>query len=261
MIRKIFSLLLSPGPKHSLFQAICYVCISVLICVPSALWLLFPDQTFTKKKTLAIKNIFLKTDSVTKLPVVLFSEILNLSSDQPALLHNFSTKHAEELLKQTRAFSSVNIKKSSENKGLIISFSLHEPIAYLGNVKNTLINHNGFSFPAHPFFKPLHLPIIFFHNNDFIDWKMSNEAMQIIHTIFDTLDHAQIKIIDLSYIHTYPEEVFIHLSCGDLLRLRKNHTRNGLTHYLQTKKYLHEQTKGACIYDLRFPNYLLFSSL
>lgn len=259
MVRKLLSLLLTTGPKHSVFQAICYVFLSILVCVPSALWLLFPEQTLTKKKTLAIKNICLKTDSSIRLPVILFSEILNISSDQPTLLHNFSTTYAEEVLRQTRVFSSISVKKSSENKGLIITYSLHSPMAYLGNLKNTLINHEGLCFPCHPFFKPMNLPTVFINEEDLINWKASDEVIQILHLILEKLDHKQIETIDLSHLHTYPEEIFVRVSCGDLLRLRRNNTENGLSCYLQTKQHLRSQTQEACIYDLRFPDYLLFS--
>lgn len=259
MIKRFFSFFLSPGPRYPIFYALCFVFLSMLICMPSALWFFFPERIFVTQKSPVIKNIFLKTSSTTKLPAVLFSELLHLSSDQPTLLHHFSTSQAEERLKQSGVFSHVSVQKLSDDKGISISYALHTPLAYLGNFQNTLINHSGFRFPCYPFFNPLNLPVVFFHEDDLQQDRVREEALLPLHLILQKLNQDVIQEIDFSTMRTYPEEIIIRLICGDLLRLRYRNLEEGLVHYLQVKEALHPPS--PTLYDLRFPDYLLFTSL
>lgn len=259
MLRRFISIFTSPGPRYSIFYAVCLIFISTLICLPSALWLFFPERIFATQKSPTIKNIFLKTDSHAKLPAMLFSEILNLSSDQPTLLHHFSTQQAEERLQQTGVFSRLSIQKVSDDKGISIFYSLHTPLAYLGNFQNTLINHSGLCFPCYPFFKPLNLPTIFFHKDDIQHNIVCEQALAPLHLILQKLSCEAIQEIDLSMLHTYPETITIRLASGDLLRLRNHILEQGLSNYLQAKQSLH--LPSPILYDLRFSDYLLFTHL
>ncbi|WP_238318217.1 cell division protein FtsQ/DivIB [Chlamydia ibidis] len=255
-------MLFSPGPRYSFTHALGYITLSVLIFVPTARWLLFPDVScISEGKPVPIKNIFLMPMSQNKLQGTIFSELLELYADSPSYLNQFSTKQAEILLEKQKVFSHIAIKKVPDNKGIVISYALHTPIAYLANKTNTLIDQSGNFFPCQPFFRPLKLPRIFFAKQDLEYPVLPSWKMDIISILLRELMNDVPTSIDVSSTDNYPGEVVITLHSGTLLRLRRNSLEKAIKCYhIARERQLIKQDKQYLV-DLRFPNYLLVKEL
>lgn len=244
---------LSPGPVYSRLRVFCLVTVSVVIVLPIGFWILLPGASFVKKIH-QIKNILLKTDSPYKLSSLLFAELLDLSVDRPRFLQDFSTRQAESLLQQTEVFSSVLVEKASDTKGIIVSYSLHRPIGYVGNATNLLFNREGQVFPCRPFFPVLNLPKVFFSEDDLKEGRLPGFKLQAIFTIFDVLPFPPAGI-DLSTMQRYPGEIVVLLESGAQLRLTEATLEQGLKRYLQAVTQIDSLSTAVC--DLRHPGYLL----
>ncbi|WP_348663196.1 hypothetical protein [Chlamydia vaughanii] len=262
MVRSFIKMLFSPGPRYSFSYALLCIFLSTLIFIPTIHWFLFPETfSFLTRKPLPIKNIFLVSSSHYKISEVIFSEFLELSADNPTFLNQFSIKQAETSLKEVGVFSSVSIEKVPDNKGIIIFYSLHSPIGYLGNQTNTLINQSGQRFPCQPFFKSLNLPKIFFSEEDLRASVLPSWKIDIADLLLDELQSDPPKIIDMSFTEIYPMEIVVTLRSGNILRFRYHALHSGLENYhrVQTSTLLEENQ--SYIYDLRFANSLLLRKI
>lgn len=260
MLRSYIKTLLSPGPKYSLSYSLLCIALSILVCIPPVHWLLFPEAyTLLSKKNLPIRNIFLVSSSPYKLSVILFSELLGLSADHPTSLQQFSTKQAEMTLRACGVFSSLSVQKAPDNKGIIIFYSLHTPLGYLGNQTNTLINSLGERFPCQPFFKSLNLPKIFFSQQDIEETTLPAWKIAIADLLIKELQLDPPEVIDVSCTEMYPMEIVVTLRSGHLLRLHYHALQSGLENYRRMQASVSIEEKCQYIYDLRFPYCILFS--
>lgn len=260
MTRRFFKTLVSPGPRYSLSFALSCILCSVLICIPTLHWLLFPE-TFSlfSKKPLPLKNMFLVTTTPYTLPEIFFSEALHLSADHPISLSQFSVKQAEAALEKLNIFSSISIEKAPDNKGIIIYYALHTPIGYLGNRSNTLLNKTGHCFPCQPFFHTLNLPKIFFPLSDLKQNNLPSWKLDIINELTQELHTDPPHIIDLSHTDAYPIEITVTLHSKNILRLRYDQLKSAIMHYHQLQTSTIIEKNHPYIYDLRFPNYALLN--
>ncbi|QVE49387.1 hypothetical protein SBV42_01215 [Chlamydia crocodili] len=262
MVRSFIKMLFSPGPRYSISYALLCIFLSTLIFIPIIHWLLFPETfSFPTTKALPIKNIFLVSSSPSRIPEVIFSETLQLSADHPTFLHQFITKKAEATLKDLGIFSSIAVEKIPDNKGIIIFYSLHSPIGYLGNQTNTLINHSGEQFPCQPFFKSQKLPEIFFSKKDLNLTILPSWKLDIATLLIEDLKEDPPVVIDLSLTEMYPMEITVSLSSGNLLRFQYHTLREGLKNYHLTQNSAVIDSQQPYIYDLRFHNHLLLSKI
>ncbi|ANH78707.1 hypothetical protein Cs308_0537 [Candidatus Chlamydia sanziniae] len=255
-------MLVSPGPRHSFFYVTMFILISVLLCIPTFCWLFFPEiSLLSKPHPIPIKNLFIVSSNPTKISGIIISELLGLSADVPTFLHEFSTKQAEATLHNLGIFSSVTVKKFPDNKGLIISYTLNTPIAYVANQSNTLFNLEGNRFPCQPFFQMLTLPRVFFPIEDLLVPLLPAAKISLVASLLQELARDSLAIIDLSTADDYPGEIIVTLASGSLLRLPRHALKPALDFYKDTKKSLPIDTQEQYIYDLRFSNFLLLKKL
>lgn len=89
-----------------------------------------------------------------------FTELLELSIDNPINLYAFNSKEALGKLLASPVIKEAKIVKISPGT-IWVDYSLRKPIAILGDYSNTMIDHEGVPFPIKPFFTPKILPEIF----------------------------------------------------------------------------------------------------
>lgn len=88
-------------------------------------------------------------------------ELLGLSVDQPTNLFAFDAKAAAKNLNDTGAIKQAVVKKIRPGT-LHIDLALREPLAYVGNYTNTVIDAEGIMFPLKPYYTPKRIPIVYF---------------------------------------------------------------------------------------------------
>lgn len=93
-------------------------------------------------------------------------ELLGLSVDHPINLFDFDAKEAEKKLKDTVAIKQAVVKKIRPGT-LHVEYVLRQPIAFVGNYTNTVIDGEGIMFPLKPFYTPKKIPIVFFDDASF----------------------------------------------------------------------------------------------
>ncbi|AAD19046.1 Uncharacterized protein BN1224_CV14_A_09480 [Chlamydia pneumoniae] len=261
MIRRFFKTLFPPGPQYSLCYASILIVLSSLVCVPTFCWLFLPELSLSKFNPSPIRNLFLVSSTLSKVPPTAIAEHLRLSADAPTYLHEFSIKEAESSLHALGIFSSLVIEKSPDNKGITIFYTLQTPIAYVGNRSNTLCNLEGSCFLGQPYFPSLNLPQIFFSQEDLKMQKLPKEKMLFTKILLKELAMESPKIIDLSLSDAYPGEIIVTLSSGSLLRLPIKTLDRALDLYKHMKKSPVIESEKQYVYDLRFPNFLLLKAL
>ncbi|WP_201456347.1 hypothetical protein [Chlamydia sp. 17-3921] len=263
MVNSFFKKIFSPGPKFSVFSSFIIIALSSLICVPTLCWLFFPENIFTSKICdVPIKNLFLKSASLHKLPGIVFSELLELSANDPTFLKHFSVKHAEKTLREIGIFSSIVINKVPDNKGIAIFYSLKTPVAFVANQSNMLFDLKGSCFPCTPFFPPLNLPSVFFSEKDLATLELPKIKTALIMELIEELSFSNLKTIDLTAYDNFPGEIVVSLSSGDILRLPGEAFLSALQLYkiVRTDPSLID-LNSHYIYDLRFPNTLFLKKL
>ncbi|SPN74018.1 hypothetical protein C10C_0881 [Chlamydia serpentis] len=261
MIRRFLKTLFSPGPQYTLCYAATLIALSTVVCVPIFCWLLLPEISLFKPHPSPIRNLFLVSSTLSRVPPTAIAERLHLFADSPTYLHEFSIKEAESILNALGIFSSLAIEKSPDNKGIIIFYTLHTPIAYVGNRSNMLCNLEGNYFLCQPYFHSLNLPLIFFSEEDLAMKKLPAEKMSLVTILMQELVTESPKIIDLSLSDFYPGEIVVTLSSGNLLRLPTKTLNTALDLYKHIQKSSLIDVENQYIYDLRFPNFLLLKTL
>jgi acyl-CoA synthetase (AMP-forming)/AMP-acid ligase II len=88
------------------------------------------------------------------------AELLGLSSDRPVSARAFSLDLARERLMRSALISDAHIKWSGPNT-LYVDYTVRQPIAWLEDYDNVVVDREGYPFPFSPFFSPKHLPLLY----------------------------------------------------------------------------------------------------
>lgn len=196
------------------------------------------------------------------------AELLDLSVDRPTNLYQFNSKEAEKKLINSSLFKSSKIKKI--RPGIIhVSYDLREPIAFLADFSNTLIDAEGVPFPFKPFFTPKKLSKIYLglDPQEELKWgkqiadprfDLAKELLQPLSMMSRQL-HSHISWIDVSkaFAPSYGERQIVIVeeqketsSYHRILRLSTENIYQNLANYVQMRNILALQSG---VVDLRIP--------
>lgn len=144
------------------------------------------------------------------------AELLNISVDQPYSSVTFDIDKAKKRLLKSPLISHAEIKLIMPNT-LYIDYSVRQPIAWIEDYVNVVIDKEGYPFPFTPFFSPKNLPAVFFglapfgmKSNDSerptVQWgtPLSGKYIQLAFDILSIIDDPHnsdffsIKRIDVS---------------------------------------------------------------
>jgi hypothetical protein len=94
------------------------------------------------------------------LKTVYLAELLDLSLDKPLNLYRFNTKEASRKLLSSPLIKEARVKKIRPGT-IYVDYVLRNPIAFLADYSNTVIDGERYLFPYKPFFTPKRLPEIY----------------------------------------------------------------------------------------------------
>lgn len=207
------------------------------------------------------------------------AELINLSSDRLYSSLTFDLKKAEQKLLRSPLISHAVVKLIKPN-ALYIDYTIRQPIAWLEDYPNVVLDKEGYPFPFSPFFSPKNLPAIYFGLGSFgmpalepdrpvAQWGMPLRgkyvglALNILSIVSDpkVADFFCVKRIDVSnaYAESYgTREIVIitedfmaqiiqgkqvQLCCPRILRLSTKNYSQELGNYLKLRQQLLEEEK------------------
>lgn len=94
------------------------------------------------------------------LKTVYLAELLDLSIDRPTNLYRFNTKEGQSRLLASPLIKDASVKRVRPGT-VFVDYVLRQPIAYLVDYTNTVIDDEGYLFPFKPFFTPKNLPEVY----------------------------------------------------------------------------------------------------
>lgn len=202
------------------------------------------------------------------LPTHYLAELLSLSSDHPLLIRNLDCKKMEEKILKSPLINMASVKLMKPGT-LYIDYAVRQPVAFLEDYENAVIDRQGFVFPFNPFFSPKKLPSFYLGTEEKLEWGQTvfgeklNLCFEILSCMshFSVCDQFPIQRIDVSQafspsygrreVVVTVEDVFMrHKEGRDIeyhqrrfLRLHPRHFAQELGNYLALRKQLLE-TEG-----------------
>lgn len=108
----------------------------------------------------AIRSIIQTGPQKEALKTEYLAEWLGISSDRPPSSQSFNLQQAKERLMQSPLIAQADVQLISPNT-LYIDYTVRQPIAWLEDYDNVVIDKEGYLFPFRPFFSPKNLPSIY----------------------------------------------------------------------------------------------------
>ncbi len=88
------------------------------------------------------------------------AELLEISADFPPHVATFNLKEAERKLRACPLIAEAQVKLLKPST-LYIDYTIRQPVAWVGDYDNVVIDKAGYLFPFRPFFSPKNLPEIY----------------------------------------------------------------------------------------------------
>lgn len=190
--------------KLSFQKAIFCILLSIVLIsgVPTA----FIIHKKTRLKSLKKNPKYLITQIIQRssikegLKTAHLAQLLSLSANQPQNIFTFDTARAVELLMGTGIFKKVVVRINLPNS-IVIDYELRQPIAYLADYTNTVVDIEGHIFPLSPYHTPKFLPKIYLGSkfSPFIYGKINDPKMDLalkIYNFYVSLGVNQKLILD-----------------------------------------------------------------
>lgn len=209
------------------------------------------------------------------------AEILGLSIDVPTSSYFFDIQKAEETLRRFPLIVQARVELANPTT-LYIDYTTRQPLAWLEDFVNVVLDKEGYPFPFAPFFSPKHLPSIYLglsfselSENGSFRWgqplvgKEIELGLSLLEIVTDpkTRDLLNVQRIDVSKAYAESDgirEVIlnvedrlvrevgsgkVHYSCPRILRLSTAHYRQELGNYLQLRPQLlkEDEKEIACL--------------
>lgn len=150
-------------------QALLWIFLSTLLISGSSIFGWFYYLHLLDRKTsdanYTIVSIVQGSLNGHRLKTEFLMDLLEISPHNPVNLYRFNRREAEKKMLASPLIKSGSIKKIFPGT-LYILYEMREPIAYLSDHSNRVIDSEGYVFPFHPFYTPKRLPKIYFGSKE-----------------------------------------------------------------------------------------------
>lgn len=238
----------------------------------------------------AISTFVLEEPSRDPLKGSYLAELLDLSEDQPTNINQFQIEYGEKKLSESPVIKQAKIHKIPPS-ALYISYSVREPIAYLGNFQNAALDREGVLFPVIPYFTPKKIPKIYLSSHE-RKWgeKIEGEEIDLALSLLEKLQKFPyskgMEVMEIDVSNSFSEslgkrEIMVRVEeksereengrsilsiSPRFIRISTQNVRNALENYLVLREYLWKEEEmetistneplyvaPATVIDLRVP--------
>ena len=273
-----------------LSYAIAWIIVSTLLCAGGSFAYL--KQHLKKKYQKAfsydnqIHSIIQTGPQKEALKTEYLAEILQIYRDIPTSVVFFNEEVAKQRLLSSPLIAQADVKVLKP-AALYIDYTIRQPVAWVEDYENVVMDKAGYPFPFYPFLSPKNLPYIYFGLSSFgqgstnsdkpiVRWKeamtgiyvnLAFSLLQLIHEV----GLSNVVRIDLSQsfasscgkreIVLTVDHVIVQWQNGleqqivfpHLLRLGTKNYREQLINYLNLKEELIEQEKKSALLQINQP--------
>ena len=271
--------------KISLSRALLYISLSVVI-----IWGSLFVSVWYWKKTLLLRNndshslvsaiVQTKTQQDT-LSCSYLAEILNFSQDKPSNIYTLDVASLNKTLNAYPVVAEAFITKMLPDT-LHIAYTLKEPIAYLADYDNIVVDAYKHVFPLRPFFSHKRLPKLYTGltlQKNFLEEPIEDNACALALKVLSFLENMQEPYFRVLHIDTkdvfseslYRGQMVVSLECAYennvfqvLIRCTAKKYEEQLNRVFSTGSLLFakviEEKASLLIVDARFDEMLLFTT-
>ncbi len=261
------------SPTLSLPVALFWIVASMLVCSGGG-YALFKKsvRAWASASSPVVEAIVQTGPQKEALKIEYLAELLNLSSDRPCKVAAFHVDKAKSALLRSPLIASAEVKLIKPST-VYVDYTVRQPVAWLEDYENVVIDKEGYPFPFTPFFAPKNLPALYFGWGAFggetasAQWgrplrgKEVSLGFDILNALASLADSNLCRVvrIDLSHafadsygmreivlsiedtmvIHSQGEDV--HYVIPRLLRLSTKNYAEGLGNYLKLRERLLEE--------------------
>lgn len=202
------------------------------------------------------------------------AELLQIAQDVPTSIIFFDEQLAKQRLLSSPLIAQAEVKVLKP-AAIYIDYTVRQPVAWIEDYKNVVMDKAGYPFPFYPFLSPKNLPYIYFglpsfgkraidSDKPFVKWKepMSGNYINLAFSLLQLINEAELSNvvrIDLSHafdpscgkreivlvvdniIVQWQNELEQQIVFPHLLRLGTKNYREQLTNYLNLRDELIEQ--------------------
>lgn len=148
-----------------LSYAIAWIIASALVCAGGSFAIL---KCYVKRKYQEvfahenqIHSIIQTGPQKEALKTEYLAEILQISRDIPTSIIFFDEKLAEQRLLSSPLIAQARVK-AIKPSALYVDYTIRQPVAWVEDYENVVIDKAGYPFPSYPFLSPKNLPYIYF---------------------------------------------------------------------------------------------------
>ncbi|QZA58504.1 cell division protein FtsQ/DivIB [Candidatus Rhabdochlamydia porcellionis] len=273
-----------------LSYAIGWIIVSTLLCTGGSFAYL--KQHLKKKYQKAfnydnqIHSIIQTGPQKEALKTEYLAEILQISRDVPTSMIFFNEEIAKQRLLSSPLIAQADVKVLKPAT-LYIDYTIRQPVAWVEDYENVVMDKAGYPFPFYPFLSPKNLPYIYFGLSSFgrrstdpgkpvVRWKeamvgtyvnLAFSLLQLIHEVGLSnvvridLSHAFASSCGKREIVLTVDNTIVQWKNGleqqmifpHLLRLGTKNYREQLMNYLNLKEELIEQEKKRVVLQMNQP--------
>ena len=276
--------------RLSLSCAIGWIIVSTLLCTGGSFAYL--KQYLKKKYQKAfsydnqIHSIIQTGPQKEALKTEYLAEILQISRDVPTSVVFFNEEVAKQRLLSSPLIAQADVKVLKP-AALYIDYTIRQPVAWIEDYENVVMDKAGYPFPFYPFLSPKNLPYIYFglssfgrqstdSNKPVVRWKeaMTGTYINLAFSLLELIHEIGLShVVRIDLCQTFAsscgkreivltvDNVIVQWHNGleqqivfpHLLRLGTKNYREQLINYLNLKEELIEQEKKNIILQINQP--------
>lgn len=150
------------------------------------------------------------------LKIEYLAELLQLASDRPCKVSAFQVEEARRALLRSPLIASAEVKLIKPST-IYVDYTVRQPIAWLEDYENVVIDKEGYPFPFAPFFSPKNLPSLYYGWGRFggdtasaqwgrsLSGKEVTLSLDLLHVITSGLDSPVSRLVRIDISHAFAE--------------------------------------------------------